>query len=179
MGAIFTVDWESYFNAVIPKEYWANLELDIDEPTHFLLDILDKYDIKAIFYVLGWLRYERFDLYNEIEKRGHVMGYHGYWHERNEKSDGALFRSPYWDTTPMPWPPAGGFFFRIIPVWYIKWAVKRSGVMWLHPHDVMKEHPRLSNPFLNFKRQIGIKQSRLKLEKLLNEIEWENPRNYL
>lgn len=176
MGAIFTVDWESWKNAIYPIETWRRLPNLIEEPTNFLLDILDKYEVTAIFYVLGWLRYECPYLYSEIERRGHVIGDHGYWHGHNEKSDYALFRSPYWDTTPMPSPPSGGFFFRAMPYQYVKWAVKRSGQFWIHPHDVMNGHPKLDNKLLNLKRQYGLKTARAKLDRLLQHIEWDSPR---
>lgn len=175
MASLFTVDWETWFNAVIPRREWHKYDLDIEEPTEFLLDILDKYNVKAVFYVLGWLRAQKPSLYYEIEDRGHTIGDHGYWHEHNEHSTSALFRSPYWDTTPMPWPPSGGFFFRAMPYWYIKWAIENSGQFWIHPHDIMLDHPKLQNPALNFKRQTGLKESRLKLERLIQELEWYEP----
>ena len=175
MAPIFTVDWETYFNAVIPKEEWWKFSLEIEEPTHYLLSLFEKHKIKSIFYVLGWLKNENPDLFNEIVREGHKIGSHGYWHERNEHQNG-LFRSPYWDKTPIPWPPSGGFFFRFMPFWYIKWAIKRSGMFWIHPHDIMKDHPRLDDSWLNWKRHVGIRNSRAKLERLLKEVKFSEPR---
>lgn len=105
------------------------------------------------------------------------MGWHGWYHDHNERDPGeyANFRSPYWDTTPMPWPPSGGFFFRFMPFWYVKWAVKKSGVFWIHPHDLMEDHPRLKNPFLNLKRHWGLKGARAKLDRLLSEVKFDDP----
>ena len=137
------------------------------------MDRLKHYKIKAVFYVLGWLKFKEPDLYREIVTNGHIIGCHGYWHKHNETSDKPLFRSPYWDTTPMPWPPAGGFFLRAMPYPYLKWAVGKSGQMWIHPHDLDEGHPRLDNKLLDFKRHIGLKNSRNKLERLLKEIEWD------
>ena len=110
---LFTVDWESWFNATEPKEKWNDLETLVKEPTIYLLNQLDKYRVRAIFYVLGWLRDKEPKLYEEIKTRGHIIGSHGYWHGHNEKEEG-LFRSPYWDTTPLPG-ICGGFFLRILP----------------------------------------------------------------
>ena len=172
---IFTVDWETWFNAVIPKYHWWKYQSDIKEPTMFLLNVLSKYEVTAIFYLLGWLWTRNYELVSEIRNRGHIIGSHGEWHNHGEKSDARYFRSPYWDTTPMPFPPSGGFFFRALPLWYIKWAVIKSGVFWIHPHDIMNHHPALDNKLLHFKRQFGLKQSRLKLNKLLSEVEFGKP----
>ena len=47
--AIFTVDWEDWYNAVIQREKWDNCEDLIEEPTLYLLDLLDKYHVKDAF----------------------------------------------------------------------------------------------------------------------------------
>lgn len=142
----------------------------IEEPTRYLLSLLDKYSIKAIFYILDCDRQENSNLYDSIVEAGHTIGSHGKYHYHDEYSDSPLFRSPYWDTTPMPFPPAGGFFFRFMPFWYVKWATKKSGVFWIHPHDLLKWHPTTSSLLLNMKRQLGLNGSRKKLERLLREV---------
>lgn len=49
------------------------------ENTMELLDILDEYDVKATFFVIG--REEKYyDCYREIVKRGHVLALHSYSH---------------------------------------------------------------------------------------------------
>lgn len=46
-----------------------------------IMDLMDKYDIKAMFYVPGWTA-ERYPyLVQEIHRRGHEVGSHGYLHE--------------------------------------------------------------------------------------------------
>lgn len=138
----------------------------------FLLDMLQKYEVRAVFYVLGWLRDMMPELCGEIADRGHSIGSHGYWHGHNEFG-GPGFRSPYWDTTPMPFPPSGGFFFRVMPLSYLKLAIGASKVFWLHPHDIDEGHPKLSNVALNWKRHVGLKDSREKLERILEEVAFE------
>jgi len=167
LAAKFTVDLERWYDA-LPGE---SGESRIQEPTEFLLDLLAKYNVKATFYVLGLVFEEHEDLVSEIANLGHTLGSHGYKHDHNLCGSG-IFRSPYWDTTPMPQPPSGGFFFRALPLTYIKWAVKKSGVFWLHPHDIDEGHPKLKNPLLNIKRHIGLKGARKKLERLLQEVEF-------
>lgn len=180
---IFTVDWETYLDAIDP--HWSVLnDGRIEEPTSFLLDILDKYEVRALFYILGMARFRYPDVFEEIKSRGHALGDHGFWHEHNlslkwhsyNRHAEEPFRSPYWDTTPMPWPPSGGFFFRALPLEIVKSFAKKSGVFWLHPHDIDEDHPRLKNPLLNWKRHVGLKGARKKLERLLSEVKFGNPK---
>lgn len=180
MASQFTVDYETWFNAVIPKEDWSGYSLvSIVEPTQYLLDLLHRNGIIATFYCLGWLVDSLPSLHGEIIEGGHKIASHGYWHGHNESAPKGCesFRSPYWDTTPMPWPPSGGFFFRAMPYEYVKWAVEKSGVWWCHPHDLMEDHPKIRNPLLNLKRHIGLKTARSKLERLVREVEWVRPRD--
>lgn len=170
MAAKFTVDWESYYSAIDPDA--EDYEDRVEEPTYFLLGILKKYGVRAIFYALGDTVRKNLHLYLEIKRQGHILGWHGARHIHNLKSSYELFRSPYWDTTPMPFPPSGGFFFRAMPFWYVKWAVKASGTFWIHPHDVDEGHPRLNNQMLNWKRHIGLTTARKKLERLLSEVQF-------
>jgi peptidoglycan/xylan/chitin deacetylase (PgdA/CDA1 family) len=46
-----------------------------------ILDLLDKHDIKASFYVPGYVAESHQDLVREIAARGHELGHHGYLHE--------------------------------------------------------------------------------------------------
>jgi len=43
---------------------------------------------------------------------------------------------------------------------------------YFHPHDFDEEHPKLKNPFLNWKRHVGLKGAKKKLEKLLKEVQF-------
>lgn len=171
----FTVDLEDWNHALHTfKGGHSSVEA-----VYHLLDVLDKYSVKAIFYVLGRFKNEFPNVFDEIESRGHTLGDHGYHHDHNEKQvysyPPSHYRSPYWDTTPMPWPPSGGFFFRLMPLWYVKYAVRKSGMFWLHPHDLDEEHPKIKNQILNWKRHVGLKGARMKLDKLLNEVNFGDP----
>lgn len=46
-----------------------------------ILDILDKYNAKAIFFINGHYAVKHEDLVKEIYNRGHVIGNHTWWHE--------------------------------------------------------------------------------------------------
>jgi len=171
---IFTVDWEAWHSAIDPND---DSKVDrIAEPTYYLLGLLRHLKVTAIFYVLGQMVYKNPEIYEDIKQEGHVIGWHGMRHYHNLKSETNLFRSPYWDTTPMPWPPSGGFFFRLMPLTYVKYAIKKSGFFWIHPHDLDPDHPETSDLFLNWKRHFGLKNVRLKLEKLLKQVTFGDPR---
>ena len=45
-----------------------------------LLDLLDRHDTKATFFVLGWTAAQFPHLVREIHERGHELGAHSFWH---------------------------------------------------------------------------------------------------
>jgi len=127
------------------------------------------YGIMPITYVLrDWIDENRQD-YEDLCGAGYIIKSHGVHHYYDEKAD----RSPYFNQEGIPFPPSGGFFFRIAPLWYLKWAIKTSNVFWIHPHDLDEQHPKLKNPLLNFKRTVGLSSAKAKLEKLLQEVKFE------
>lgn len=171
MDPIFTVDLEDWNHAIhIHKNGHSSFN-----NLFTLLAMLENNNVKALFYILGRFEDEHQGITSFIHEKGHDIGSHGFYHDHDEKSPFPImipYRSPYWDTTPMPFPPSGGVFFRFMPLWYIKWALKKSGVFWLHLHDLDKEHPKLKNPIMNWKRHVGLKTARAKLERLLREVKW-------
>ncbi|MCY4579410.1 MAG: polysaccharide deacetylase [Chloroflexi bacterium] len=46
-----------------------------------ILDLLDKYNIKASFYIPGYIAETHEELVLDIQRRGHEIGHHGYMHE--------------------------------------------------------------------------------------------------
>lgn len=174
--ATFTVDWESWFMFMRHGAIWEELDPMVDEPTEYLLDLLSRHNIKAIFYVVGWLKNRCPLLYSKIVNAGHVIGDHTYYHEAyvNEVKESELYRPPRWKGTSRMF--GGGFWFRFMPYWWLKQEVERSGIFFIHPHDIMDSHPRCSNPLRNWMRQYGLKTSRDKLERLCREVKWDEPR---
>ena len=171
---LFSVDMEDYNHAlhIVKKGYTAQ------ESALWLLKQLSLYKIKAVVYVLGRFAEEFPDVVREFIKEGHIIGDHGHYHDYGEAQEypfiNKFYRSPYWATEKMPYPPSGGFFFRFMPYWYVKAAAEDSGVFWIHPHDIMENHPKLKNPWLNWKRHIGLKGARKKLERLMKELKWKS-----
>lgn len=80
-----TFDIEDWFH-LLDVDYlenpieWDRYESRIEAPTNRILDLLDKYETKAIFFVLGWVADKYPELINSIHKRGHLIGSHGYHH---------------------------------------------------------------------------------------------------
>ena len=46
-----------------------------------IMDLLDRYDIKASFFVPGYIAERNEDTVKDIVRRGHEVGHHGYMHE--------------------------------------------------------------------------------------------------
>jgi polysaccharide deacetylase family protein (PEP-CTERM system associated) len=80
----FSVDFEDWFQCleVIPLSEWNNYEYRIERNAHRILDLLDEYDIKATFFVLGHVAEKFPNLIKEVDRRGHILGTHGYSHKQ-------------------------------------------------------------------------------------------------
>lgn len=93
MSNVFSVDLEEWFHINdskwLPHEYWDSQISRIGENTRELLILLSRYDVKATFFVMGWVA-EKFPwLIELICEDGHSIGYHSYYHEfpRNQTKD--------------------------------------------------------------------------------------------
>jgi polysaccharide deacetylase family protein (PEP-CTERM system associated) len=81
----FTVDVEDYyhvsaFERSIGRHEWDGYESRVGDNTRRILDLLDRHETKATFFVLGWIARRKPDLVREIHGRGHQIGSHSYWH---------------------------------------------------------------------------------------------------
>lgn len=80
-----TIDVEDYFQVSgfehdIDRKDWGNFPCRVENNTRRILAILNNHDIRATFFVLGWIA-DRFpNLVKEIDAAGHEVGSHGYWH---------------------------------------------------------------------------------------------------
>ncbi len=84
---VLTIDVEDYFQvhgfeSVISRSTWDQYPVRVVENTHRVLDILADCDVRATFFVLGWVADSYPDLVREIASSGHEIAAHGYWHER-------------------------------------------------------------------------------------------------
>jgi len=48
--------------------------------THRILNLLNRYDVRATFFVLGWVASRFPQLVKDIHGDGHEIASHGYWH---------------------------------------------------------------------------------------------------
>ena len=81
-----TIDVEDYFQVnafakVVRLDQWGSYPLRVDNNTRRILDMLDKFNIKATFFILGWVAERLPELTKEIHRRGHEVACHGYSHE--------------------------------------------------------------------------------------------------
>ena len=64
---------------------------------------------------------------------------------------------------------SGGVYFRLLPLFLFKKILKRQGIIYLHPHELLKEAPVIEKApfFKKFLKYYKVKDSRARLEKLL------------
>lgn len=82
-----TIDVEDYFHVAafegaVKRADWDHYPLRVGDNTRRILDLLDEYDTKATFFVLGWVAEKAPDLVGLIAAKGHEVACHGYGHER-------------------------------------------------------------------------------------------------
>lgn len=80
-----TVDVEDYFHVAalansIDRSNWDRMEYRAERSTRRLLDLFDEAQIRATFFVLGWVARRSPDLIREIHRRGHEVASHGMSH---------------------------------------------------------------------------------------------------
>jgi polysaccharide deacetylase family protein (PEP-CTERM system associated) len=86
MNNVLTFDVEEYFHAeafagVVRPEDWPAFGSRVVDTTERLLDILDYADVRATFFVLGWVAERQPGLVQEIHARGHELACHGHSHQ--------------------------------------------------------------------------------------------------
>jgi polysaccharide deacetylase family protein (PEP-CTERM system associated) len=81
----FTIDVEEYFHVeafrhLIDPSEWPSFEQRVEPPTRRLLGLLDAFETRATFFVLGWVAERRPSLIRDIVAAGHEVAIHGYDH---------------------------------------------------------------------------------------------------
>jgi polysaccharide deacetylase family protein (PEP-CTERM system associated) len=92
-----TVDVEDYyhvsvFDRTVSRDDWHRVESRVETSTQRLLDLFDEHDVKATFFVLGWVAEHRPALVREIASRGHEVASHGFGHRIVYETTPAEFR---------------------------------------------------------------------------------------
>jgi polysaccharide deacetylase family protein (PEP-CTERM system associated) len=81
-----TFDIEDYYHVqafadVIRPVDWSRYPMRVEKNTYRLLELLAARNIRATFFILGWVAERCVALVTEIFKAGHEIGSHGYGHQ--------------------------------------------------------------------------------------------------
>ena len=92
-----TVDVEDYFQVSafadnIEHRDWDEYPLRVENNTYKLLDLFDEHQVKATFFILGWVAERKRELVIEIARRGHEVACHGYSHQLVYNQTPEVFR---------------------------------------------------------------------------------------
>jgi len=263
-----TIDLEYWHSAELVRKYTPlEREDQVTEATTAILNLLDKYNTRATFFVLGEVAEKYPPLVKMIFEKGHEIACHGYSHKRlhdlgrNDfereikravallesivgqkpigfrapsfsldnstrwafdvlaqngfKYDSSIFpiktklygapKAPLYPYRPsfedvsqedtdgniiefpmtviklgMNVPITGGFYFRALPLWFLKLAIRRVNrtkpvVIYIHPWETYPKTPRLRNLPLasRFITYYGMRSALKKFEALLREFQFQ------
>ena len=92
-----TIDVEDYFHvsafeAQSPPDSWSRRECRVKNNTDLILELLNEFEIKATFFVLGWVADHYPQVTRRIAEQGHEVASHGYLHQRVALQDRETYR---------------------------------------------------------------------------------------
>ncbi len=92
---ILTFDVEEWFimedAGNIPHNTWQELQSRIEKNVGIILSATSRHNMKATFFVLGWVAEQYPALIRQIADAGHEIGYHSYYHIRPLHQEPAAF----------------------------------------------------------------------------------------
>lgn len=82
---ILSFDIEEWFHLLdIPhvsnSQHWNSLPQIVEPYTYQILEILHPFDVRATFFVVGWIARKHPQLIQDIANLGHEVASHSYWH---------------------------------------------------------------------------------------------------
>ena len=80
------------FSGIIPETHWNRFEKRIESSTRVTLDLLERYNVNATFFVMGWVADQIPELIREVSDRGHEIANQGYSHLTIKDMSPAEFR---------------------------------------------------------------------------------------
>ncbi len=93
MTNAFSIDLEDWYHGIeLPYSSWSQYERRLEVGHYKILELLDKYSVKATFFTLGWIADHYPDLIKEITSLGHELGSHSYSHEKVYNQSRDVFR---------------------------------------------------------------------------------------
>lgn len=92
-----TIDVEDYFQVAalaeaVDRKDWSSMEYRVEKNTDQLLEMLERKDLRATFFTLGWVAERSPDLVRRIQKAGHEVASHGYSHQLVYSQTPEVFR---------------------------------------------------------------------------------------
>ena len=87
MNTVFSIDVEEWFHILETDSVsdnisdWDKYPSRINESMSMLLDVLDKHNVKATLFFLGWVAEKYPHLVRIAAERGHEIASHGYYHD--------------------------------------------------------------------------------------------------
>jgi polysaccharide deacetylase family protein (PEP-CTERM system associated) len=93
----FTIDVEDYFQvgafaAQIPPSSWDHYPSRVVRNTEIILELLERRQTRATFFILGWIADRHPELVKSILRSGHEIGSHSYWHQLIYEQTPEVFR---------------------------------------------------------------------------------------
>jgi polysaccharide deacetylase family protein (PEP-CTERM system associated) len=81
----FTVDVEDYyhvsaFEGHIDRQRWHEYESRVGANTRRILQLLEDHQVRATFFILGWVAQQDPGLVRDIDRAGHEIASHSFWH---------------------------------------------------------------------------------------------------
>jgi len=97
MKNYMTIDVEDYFHvsafeSISKPDTWAARESRVEKNTDLVLQLLADHDVKATFFMLGWVADHFPNLARKIFGQGHEIACHGYLHQRVGLQDRQTYR---------------------------------------------------------------------------------------
>lgn len=98
MRNALSFDVEDYFQvaalaAAVGRESWESRPARVHQNTGRLLELLAARDVRATFFVLGWVAERHPAIVRDIAAAGHEVACHGYSHEPVYRQEPATFRA--------------------------------------------------------------------------------------
>src|SRR5690554_1804134 len=92
-----SIDVEDYFHVaalsgVIKPAQWGELPSRVEQNTQRLICLFERHQIKATFFVLGWVAERYPALVRDIDQAGHEVASHGYSHQLIYRQTPEVFR---------------------------------------------------------------------------------------
>jgi polysaccharide deacetylase family protein (PEP-CTERM system associated) len=89
---IMSVDVEDWFHILeleggYERSDWGSLESRVERNTEGLLELFERLETRATFFIVGWVAWKYPQLVRAIAKAGHEIGSHSFWHEVIRRHD--------------------------------------------------------------------------------------------